>query len=82
MSRREMLCPFSGQLCRECPVYRGRHLNLCYATRDGGGGWGSSQTTGCKLQSRADDFEQWKLLKQLDIPMSPKWLANLEDNVE
>lgn len=25
-----MMCPFSGKLCRECPIYRGRHYYLCF----------------------------------------------------
>jgi len=34
------------------------------------------------LGSRADDFEEWKVLKQPGTPGSPKWLANVEDYVE
>jgi len=30
MAKEKMLCPFSGQLCRECPLYRGRHYYLCF----------------------------------------------------
>jgi hypothetical protein len=25
-----MVCPFSGKLCRECALYRGRHYFLCF----------------------------------------------------
>ena len=25
-----MVCPFSGKLCEECPLYRGRHYFLCF----------------------------------------------------
>jgi len=25
-----MLCPFSGKLCKECALYRGRHYYLCF----------------------------------------------------
>jgi len=25
-----MVCPFSGRLCEECAVYRGRHYYLCF----------------------------------------------------
>ncbi len=82
MSRPKMLCPFSKQLCRECPIFRGRHLNLCSELKDGCDSGGSSKTTDCRLGSRADDFEQWKLLKQTGIPRSPKWLANIEDYME
>ena len=30
MAKTKMMCPFSGQLCEECPIYRGRHYNLCF----------------------------------------------------
>ena len=30
MAKSEMICPFSGKLCKECAVYRGRHYFLCY----------------------------------------------------
>jgi hypothetical protein len=30
MAKEKMLCPFSGQLCQECPLYRGRHYYLCF----------------------------------------------------
>lgn len=26
-------CPFSSQLCRECPIYIGRHSQICRAAR-------------------------------------------------
>lgn len=30
MAKKKRLCPFSKKLCRECPLYRGRHYYLCY----------------------------------------------------
>ena len=33
MAKAEMICPFSGKLCRECTVYRGRHYYLCFARK-------------------------------------------------
>jgi hypothetical protein len=30
MAKVKMICPFSGKLCKECPVYRGRHYLLCF----------------------------------------------------
>ncbi len=27
------VCPFSNGSCRECPIYRGRHSELCVAAR-------------------------------------------------
>jgi hypothetical protein len=31
MAKEKMLCPFSGKLCQECPLYRGRHYYLCFS---------------------------------------------------
>jgi hypothetical protein len=33
MAKEEMLCPFTGKLCRECPLYRGRHYYLCFSKK-------------------------------------------------
>jgi hypothetical protein len=30
MAKAKMLCPFSGELCKDCPLYRGRHYYLCF----------------------------------------------------
>jgi hypothetical protein len=30
MAKKEMICPFSGRVCEECPLYRGRHYFLCF----------------------------------------------------
>ena len=33
MAKAEMICPFSGTICKDCPVYRGRHYLLCYCEK-------------------------------------------------
>jgi hypothetical protein len=33
MAKTSMICPFSGTLCKDCPVYRGRHYLLCYCEK-------------------------------------------------
>ena len=30
MAKDKVNCPFSNKLCKECALYRGRHMNLCY----------------------------------------------------
>jgi hypothetical protein len=82
MHRLKMRCPFSKQLTRQCPIFRGRHLNLCSISKPDGGSRDSSKTPGARLGSKDDDFEQWKLLERPVMPRSPKWLANIEDWVE
>ncbi|MBA7608230.1 hypothetical protein ES703_15406 [subsurface metagenome] len=33
MAKEEMICPFTGILCRECALYRGRHYYLCFSKK-------------------------------------------------
>jgi hypothetical protein len=33
MAKTKMVCPFSGVLCKDCPVYRGRHYYLCFCEK-------------------------------------------------
>jgi hypothetical protein len=33
VAKEEMICPFTGQLCRECALYRGRHYYLCFCKK-------------------------------------------------
>lgn len=33
MAKVEMICPFSGAICKDCPVYRGRHYLLCFCEK-------------------------------------------------
>jgi hypothetical protein len=45
MAKEDMLCPFSGELCRECPLYRGRHYYLCFSKKYRGHLEGSERVT-------------------------------------
>ena len=33
MAKTKMICPFSGELCKDCPVYRARHYYLCFCKK-------------------------------------------------
>ena len=33
MAKVNMMCPFSGMMCKDCPVYRGRHFYLCFCEK-------------------------------------------------
>ena len=33
MAKTDMMCPFSGRLCEECSLYRGRHYYLCFCEK-------------------------------------------------
>jgi hypothetical protein len=71
MAKDKMLCPFSGELCRECPQFRGRHYYLCYYTKYRGYLGESIAKEKKKSGSRGvEKFEMPAPLKP-----SPKWLA-------
>ena len=36
MAEIKKLCPFSGGLCKECPIFRARHHYLCSRNNDRG----------------------------------------------
>ena len=33
MAKTRVICPFSGRLCEECSLYRGRHYFLCFCEK-------------------------------------------------
>ena len=33
MAKTRMICPFTKKVCKECPLYRGRHYYLCFNPR-------------------------------------------------
>ncbi|MFC1934049.1 hypothetical protein ACFLWC_04845 [Chloroflexota bacterium] len=33
MAKEDMTCPFSGKLCGDCALYRGRHYYLCFSKK-------------------------------------------------
>jgi hypothetical protein len=37
MAKRFMSCPFSNRACIECAIYRGRHSQVCFASKYRGG---------------------------------------------
>jgi hypothetical protein len=71
MAKDKMLCPFSGEMCRECPQFRGRHYYLCYYTKYRGYLGKAENKEKKKTWSRGDEkFEMPAPLKP-----SPKWLS-------
>lgn len=71
MAKTRMLCPFSGELCRECPQYRGRHYYLCFYTKYRG--WLGKPDVEIKKKSWSKGVENFEIPAQL--PPSPKWLT-------
>lgn len=83
MQKFKVLCPFSRKACRECGIFRGRHLGLCYfpAHQDRILNKEELAAKGQKIEKPKPangntrfDFPE--------LPENPKWLANLEDLFE
>ena len=71
MAKTKMLCPFSKELCRECPQYRGRHYYLCFYTKYRGYlGNPEKEAEQKSWSSRIN--KPFKMPSQL--PQSPTWL--------
>jgi len=70
MAKSQMICPFSKQMCRECPQYRGRHYYLCFNAGYRGHLGTAKMEAELKVWSRANQsFEMPEI-----PPPSPKWL--------
>jgi hypothetical protein len=68
------MCPFSKMACRECAVYRGRHVDLCSARL---------RLKGAKVdRPRAKGSAVFTCWEFPDIPDSPKCMVNIEDFIE
>ena len=72
MAKTKMLCPFSKELCRECPQYRGRHYYLCYNNKYRG--YLGDQENEAGKRSWSGRIDQKFEIPQ-PLPPSPKWLV-------
>lgn len=67
MKKQKHVCPFSKQSCRECPIFRGRHIRLCFYRKNA--------DTAC--ESPVDTWEpgrgtRWELP---EIPSNTTWIV-------
>ncbi|MGA3173025.1 MAG: hypothetical protein ABSE25_01205 [Syntrophorhabdales bacterium] len=75
MSKTIIVCPFSKAACRECAIYRGRHVELCAASRRPANGTNVERP---RVKSSAV-FTCWDFP---DIGESPGRMVNIEDFIE
>ena len=61
------VCPFSKQGCQECPLYRGRHLHLCFYKRHPA----PVGATHVRVAS-SGEAKKWETP---DLPARPTWLV-------
>ncbi len=72
MSKTASKCPFSKMICRECAIYRGRHVELCSFRMNG------TKADRPKAES-SGVFTGWEFP---DIPDGPNVMVNIEDFIE
>jgi hypothetical protein len=68
-------CPFSGNVCKECGIFRGRHVGTC-------GGYLKRHQTGAerpKFKSSEMFVTDWELPELVD---DSKTMVNIEDFIE
>ena len=75
MSTSTTVCPFSGAECRQCAVFRGRHLELCsvsnYRLK---GANGTRRKVWC-----SEVFTKWEMP---EIPDGTNIMVDIEDFIE
>ncbi len=69
------VCPFSKIPCRECAIYRGRHMEMCGASRNREG----ADAERPRVKSSAP-FTCWEF--PTDIGDGPGVMVNIEDFIE
>jgi hypothetical protein len=80
MAKTKMICPFSGELCVECPQYRGRHYYLCFAKKYRGY-LGEEKDNSIdvnpytKQKKTRDITDNFRLPIPAPLKPSPTWLA-------
>jgi hypothetical protein len=74
VSKAIAVCPFSKVPCRECAIYRGRHIEMCAAARKREG----ADSERPRVKS-SEVFTCWEFP---DIEESPGRMVNIEDFIE
>ena len=83
MPKLQLRCPFSKKACRECGLFRARHLSLCYYPQYQENLWNRED-----LMSSMQKFEKPTAPTyntRFEFPeflKNPQCLANLEDYIE
>jgi hypothetical protein len=81
MARVAISCPFSGEVCTECAIYRGRHFYLCFEKMYRESGRDITQQSGRELRkTHGNEDETSKRLT--GSPASPRIIFDVEDLIE
>ena len=80
MAKKKMACPFSGKLCTDCAIYRGRHYYLCFKTGYRGCLWQSNEFDEQATKARGSDDKKFEMPD--DFQTSSRWIKDVEDLIE
>ena len=65
MAKEDMICPFSGKLCKECALYRGRHYYLCFSKEYRG----RLEKPGGDTRKSSPGTSEAEPVKQIQVPV-------------
>ncbi len=77
MAKTKMICPFSGKICIQCGIFRGRHAGFCYVTTYRG--YSPEGQVLKKPEKKRNGGTKFDLP---EIPFDPNRLADLEECLE
>jgi len=83
LSKLQPLCPFSRKPCRECGIFRGRHLSLCHYPQYQSQQWNpEASITGSQPVEKPISPTNNTRFEFPELPENPAWLVNPEDSTE
>lgn len=83
MSKLQPVCPFSRKACRECGIFRGRHLSLCHYPQNLSQQWNPADSiTDRQPVAKPLSPNNSTRFEFPDLPEKPAWLVNPEDGTE
>ena len=83
MPKLQRVCPFSRKACRECGIFRGRHLSLCHYPQNQDHQWIKEDLIATNQMVRKPMSTNGSIRFEFpELPENPTWLANLEDCTE
>jgi hypothetical protein len=83
MPKLQPVCPFSKKACKECGIFRGRHVSLCHYPQYQEHLWNrgdliaGGQTVKKPITTNGSIWSEFP-----ELPEKPAWLANIEDCTE
>jgi hypothetical protein len=83
MPKLQQVCPFSRKACKECGIYRGRHLSLCKYPQYQEHHWNRENLIACRQTIEKPIPTNGSIRFEFpDLSEKPTWPANLEDCTE